>query len=308
MNSHDTRLCLLVSRQCNIRCPFCPVEFTGGNMSLDIARQAVDQYIKHLPSFIVPRIKLFGGEPLLNWSVIYALVEGYHHLNKGVSFQISTNGIFLDKEKIAYLKKRPEVEVTLSFRAKGGAELPDPWFTMVLTQGQSAEDIISKMRILLRDGYRQFNFLPAYFSLWTAEELKELKRVFQSLQELFFRLWDKGVECRIKNAEVLSPIPLYNAALTVDADGGVYSSSLIETREIGNYREFLKIGSIARWPSPREPRCDGRILHEIVRRWAGPKLWASTEAVDGLLSCFVEDVSKYKSFNIFNTVERECLS
>jgi hypothetical protein len=306
MNPHDTRLCLLVSRQCNTRCSFCPVDFTGGNMSLDIARQAVDQYIKHLPSSIFPRIKFFGGEPLLNWTVIYTLVEDY--LNKGVSFQISTNGILLDKEKIAYLKKRPEVEVTLSFRAKGGAELPDSWFTMVLTQGQSPEEIISRMRILLQDGYRQFNFLPAYFSLWTAGEIKELKRVFQSLQELFFRLWDKRLECRIKNTEVLSPIPLYNAALTVDVDGGVYSSSLIETREIGNYRSFLKIGSITRWPSLREPRCDGRILHEIVRRWAGPKLWASTEAVDGLLSCFVKDVSKYKSFNTFNTVERRCLS
>lgn len=277
-------------------------------MLLDVARRAVDQYIEHLPSSTFPRIKFFGGEPLLNWPVIYALVEHYHRINKNISFQISTNGMFLDSEKITYLKRRPEVEVTLSFRSKNGAELPNSWFTMVLTQNQSAEEVISRMRILLRDGYRQFNFLPAYFSLWTSEELKGLERVLHSLRKLFFGLWDQGVPCRIRNSEILSPIPLYNAALTVDTDGSVYSSSLIETQGIEPYRNFLKIGSVESWPSLSEPRRDGRILREVLRRWAGPKRWASTEAVDELLNYFVQDIFQYKLSNTVESRVRECLS
>ncbi len=292
MSAVDHRLCLLVSRRCNIRCAFCPVEFTGQDMDLDVARRAVKSYLRHLPSGVSPVVKFFGGEPLLNWPVIHALIEESRTENLGILFQISTNGMFLDAEKIQYLKTRPEVEVTLSFRTEGGASLPGAWFTFVLTQNQSAQSVISKMRILIADGYRQFNFLPAYFSLWNDDDLNELEKTFQALIKLFYGLWDKGIDCRIKNSEVLSPIPLYNAAPTVDVDGAVYSSSLIESRGTEPFRDSLRIGSVENWPSPQDIRRDGRFLRQLLSRWAGPT-WDSTQRVDEALSQFVETLDSY---------------
>ena len=292
MNWVDHRLCLLVSRRCNIRCGFCPVEFTGEDMSLETASKAVKSYLEHLPSGISPKIKFFGGEPFLNWPVMKALVDEFHGKRSKISFQVSTNGMFLDEEKISYLLTHPELEVTLSFRTKNGWSLPGVWFTFVLTQNQSTESVIEKMNVLILEGYRRFNFLPAYFSKWSENELEELEKTFKGLAKIFYGLWDKGLDYQIKNSEVYSPIPLYNAALTVDADGTVYSSSLIESRGMDSLSEFLRIGSTTDWPKEKTARRDGRFLREILRRWAGPT-WDSTCRVDELLTRFVVNLGEY---------------
>ena len=163
MNWVDHRLCLLVSRRCNIRCGFCPVEFTGEDMSLETASKAVKSYLEHLSSGISPKIKFFGGEPFLNWPVMKALVDEFHGKRSKISFQVSTNGMFLDEEKISYLLAHPELEVTLSFRTKNGWSLPGVWFTFVLTQNQSTESVIEKMNVLILEGYRRFNLIIKAF-------------------------------------------------------------------------------------------------------------------------------------------------
>ncbi len=289
MNMLDHRLCLLVSRRCNIRCGFCPVEFTGEDMSLGVARKAVKKYLQNLPAETHPKVKFFGGEPFLNWPVIKAIVDEARAEKTKISFQVSTNGMFLDQEKLSYLKVRPELEVTLSFRAQEGWSLPGVWFTFVLTQNQSAESVVEKMKFLISEGYRQFNFLPAYFSHWSEENLGELEKTFQALLQIFKGAWDRGLELKIKNSEVFSPIPLYNAALTVDSDGTVYSSSLIESRGMDALRPFLRIGSIEDWPKEKDARRDGRFLREILKRWAG-ETWNSTCRVDELLTRFVNNI------------------
>lgn len=274
-----------MSRRCNIRCGFCPIEFTGEDMPLDVARRAVDAYRRHLPAGAAPIVKFFGGEPFLNWPVMETVIEQYR--GSGLSFQITTNGMFLDPEKIAYLKSRPEVEMSLSFRTDGGPTLPGVWFNSVLTQNQSAESVIAKMRALLSDGYRRFNILPAFFTMWSDDELRELCRSFRALERLFRGLWAQGLDVRLRNPETSSPFPLYNASLTVDVDGAVYSSSLIESRGIDAFRNFLRLGSIDRWPAADDPRRDGRYLSVLLNRWAGPALWESTQKADAALTGFV---------------------
>ncbi|HXS99706.1 MAG TPA: radical SAM protein [Elusimicrobiota bacterium] len=289
MSPVDRRLWLLVSRRCNIRCSFCPIEFTGEDMPLDVARRAIAAYRASLPAGAAPVVKFFGGEPFLNWPVMEAAIEEAR--GTGLSFQITTNGMFLDAEKLAYLRARPEVEMSLSFRTEGGAQLPGVWFNDVLTQGSSAEAAIDKMRALLADGYRRFNILPAFFTPWSPEELRELDRSFAALSRLFRGLWAQGVDVRLRNPETSSPFPLYNASLTVDVDGQVYSSSLVESRGTEAYRSFLRVGSVDAWPAAGEPRRDGRYLRVLLERWAGPELWRCTREADAALTRFVESLS-----------------
>lgn len=289
MSDIDHRLWLLVSRRCNIRCAFCPIEFTGVDMPLDTARRAITAYRRHLPAGAAPVVKFFGGEPFLNWGVMETLIEETR--GSDVSFQITTNGMFLDAEKIAYLKSRPEVELSVSFRTDGAPAVPGVWYNYVLTQNQTAESVIARMRVLLSDGYRRFNILPAFFTLWSEGELRELDRSFSALEKLFRGLWGQGLDCRLRNPETSSPFPLYNASLTVDVDGAVYSSSLIESRGIDAYRHFLRLGSIDAWPAAGEPRRDGRYLNVLLNRWAGPELWESTQKADAALTRFVEALS-----------------
>ena len=115
--------------------------------------------------------------------------------------------MFLDAEKISYLRARPEVELSLSFRTDGAAAIPGVWFNYVLTQNSSAESVVAKMRGLLNDGYRRFNILPAFFTMWDEAELRELERSFAALERLFRGLWGAGDGLPAAQPRDLEPLP-----------------------------------------------------------------------------------------------------
>lgn len=105
-------MCLHMAHDCNLRCRYCFAdtgEFHGERMlmPLDVACKALDYLIAHSGSRHNLEIDLFGGEPLMNWEVLKQTVEYGRKLerahNKKINFTITTNGVALDDEKIAYI-------------------------------------------------------------------------------------------------------------------------------------------------------------------------------------------------------------
>lgn len=284
------KLCLLVSRRCNLRCAFCRVRFTGEDMGWETASLAVERYLEGLPAGETPRVKFFGGEPLLNFGLIRRVVEAGRGgwAEKGMLFEVSTNGSYLDGRKLDYLRRRPEVEVTVSQVVPGGAPLPGVWFTLVLDRDCTPASVLARLRALVRAGYRRFNFLPAYFVEWSEEDLSRLKRCFIVIARVMEGLRRAGEPVRVKNLEMWSPVPLYNNALTVDVDGSFYASNIIQCEGTEKYRPLLALGSARnpRW-APEAAQFSGGRLQAIVAHWAGAKAWESTKRVDRALTDFV---------------------
>lgn len=278
------KLCLLVSRRCNLRCGFCRVEFTGKDMDWPTAEAAVAGYLSALPDGAAPIVKFFGGEPLLNFDLIRRLVES----SKGMRFELATNGSFLDDDKKAFFREHPEVDVTVSQEPEKGSGLPDAWYTMVLAQDCEPRLALGKVKELLDLGYRRFNVLPAYYVPWTPAELDRLSTTLQALARFFNGLRSLGRPVRIKNQEVVGPVPLYNDALTADVDGAIYASNMVQSEGMEPYRESLRLGRVddpLPWtlrPAPAEA------LAAAISAWAGPQAWDSTRRVDALLTSFVE--------------------
>ena len=283
------KLCLLVSRRCDLRCDFCSVEFTGRDMEWGTARLAVERYLRWSGKD-APRVKFFGGEPLLNFDLIRRLVDlaRTEWAGAGLSFELATNGSFLDEAKLLYFRGRPEVEVTVSQPVPGASALPGAWFTMVLDRDCGPESTLARMRELLRKGYRRFNFLPAYYAVWSPEQTRNLRRSFAVLERLLAGLWAAGEPVAVKNLGVWSPVPLYNDALTVDVDGAIYASNMVQCRGMEKYRDRLRVATLADAPeSAAGLRVDGDALEDILREWTGPERWASTRRVDAALTDFV---------------------
>lgn len=107
-------LCLHIAHDCNLRCEYCFAdtgEFHGGRslMSAEVGKKAIDFVIKSSGARKNIEIDYFGGEPLMNFSVVkeiteYAKAEGARH-NKNFRFTVTTNGVLLDDEKIAYINE-----------------------------------------------------------------------------------------------------------------------------------------------------------------------------------------------------------
>lgn len=107
-------LCLHVAHDCNIRCQYCFAAqgaFDGHRtlMSYETGVKALDFLIANSGNRKQLEVDFFGGEPLMNFETVKRLVtygrsiEQKH--NKTFRFTMTTNGVLLDAEKIAYINE-----------------------------------------------------------------------------------------------------------------------------------------------------------------------------------------------------------
>lgn len=100
-------MCLHIAHSCNLTCDYCFArqgEFHGEKalMSYEVGRQAIDFLIENSGHHRNLEVDFFGGEPLLNWETVKAIVayareqEKLH--NKNFRFTLTTNGVLLDEE------------------------------------------------------------------------------------------------------------------------------------------------------------------------------------------------------------------
>ncbi|MDR2295589.1 MAG: thioether cross-link-forming SCIFF peptide maturase [Clostridiales Family XIII bacterium] len=133
-------LCLHVAHDCNMSCRYCFADdgaFDGQRTLLpaETGKRAIDFLLTHSGNRRRLEIDFFGGEPLLNFPVVKALVAyaraRERDFGKHIGFTITTNGLLLDAEKEAFcnahmdnvilsMDGRPEVHDAMRKTAGGG--------------------------------------------------------------------------------------------------------------------------------------------------------------------------------------------
>jgi uncharacterized protein len=108
-------LCLHVSHDCNLRCRYCFASTgdfgTGHRMTMDFetAKKAIDFVVERSGKRRNIEIDFFGGEPLMAMDTVRRTVEYARSLEKEhdkcFRFTITTNGMLLNDENIAYINQ-----------------------------------------------------------------------------------------------------------------------------------------------------------------------------------------------------------
>ena len=108
-------MCLHICHDCNLRCKYCFAGTgdygTGTRSMLDLetGRLAVDFLIAASGKRHHLDIDFFGGEPLMNWTVVTALTEYCEkrgaESGKDIRLTITTNALLLDDEKTEYINR-----------------------------------------------------------------------------------------------------------------------------------------------------------------------------------------------------------
>ncbi len=107
-------LCLHVAHSCNLNCAYCFASqgrYQGERalMTFETGKRALDFLIENSGTRVNLEVDFFGGEPLMNWEVVKALVaygrsrEAEAH--KRFRFTLTTNGVLLDDEVIDFCNK-----------------------------------------------------------------------------------------------------------------------------------------------------------------------------------------------------------
>lgn len=107
-------LCLHIAHDCNLACQYCFAEegeYHGRRalMSYEVGKKALDFLIQNSGSRRNLEVDFFGGEPLMNFSVVKQLVaygreqEKIH--DKNFRFTLTTNGVLLNDEILEFLNQ-----------------------------------------------------------------------------------------------------------------------------------------------------------------------------------------------------------
>lgn len=121
--SHPTTLYLMLTRDCNLRCSYCPFaqsSSSGGLMEFSTAKQGIDYWARSIRNPDQPHnIIFYGGEPLLNKQVLRQSLGYIHHLKLthqlpfNLRLLVDTNGLLIDQTVIGWFKQFG-TEVTLA--------------------------------------------------------------------------------------------------------------------------------------------------------------------------------------------------
>ncbi len=110
------QLVLTLTEQCNLRCSYCLhgarldwVRPHGtGRMTLPAALEATRYFLDHCSTDPVAAISFYGGEAILEWEIIEAVVREAksHPRGKNALLVIDTNGVLLSREVIDFVSRQ----------------------------------------------------------------------------------------------------------------------------------------------------------------------------------------------------------
>jgi uncharacterized protein len=149
-----SRLVLLITQTCNLKCSYCFAEAYMGShsqnqvMSSATARATIERVFKSVRH--LPEILFFGGEPLIGFATIKEAVQASEkyctaHQAGSPAFAITTNGTLIDREVIEFFQ-RHRFSVTISL--DGPPHINDK--QRQFPSGDGTYDIVKKKIDLLR--------------------------------------------------------------------------------------------------------------------------------------------------------------
>lgn len=307
-------LVLTVTRDCNLRCSYCPTAKDGWP-SLDEtdARRALDLFARPVQEggFGGGAVKIFGGEPLLVPEVVRASLAHAETLDAVRSIQLSTNGLMLDDAWLDLVASHEKTSLQISMdgrpedhrrhrrslpqvgdtydRVKALAPRLSRMARVVVTQtippataGSAAENF----EHLLGLGFRRFNFLPGYYLPWTDAQLAALEASFGEMARRIEALFDAGERLYVRNLTTRAPTPFFNTGLVVDADRTIHPSNVGLSGALEDLLAETRCGDLDAPPTAEALAEKQREVNALLERTLPPRVWSSTLAVDAALTRF----------------------
>lgn len=173
-------LCLHVAHTCNLNCAYCFAsqgKYHGERavMPLDVGKRALDFLIERSGARRNLEVDFFGGEPLMNWEVVKALVRyargRERETGKNFRFTLTTNGLLIDNDVIDFCSREMH-NVVLSL--DGRREIHDRWRVDHAGNG-SWERVVPKFQKLVRARGGKGYYIRGTFTHANPDFLKDIR-------------------------------------------------------------------------------------------------------------------------------------
>ncbi len=173
-------LCLHIAHTCNLNCSYCFAsqgKYHGDRavMSFEVGKRALDFLVENSGSRRNLEVDFFGGEPLMNFTVVKQLVEYARSIEKekgkNFRFTLTTNGMLVDDDVIEF-SNREMSNVVLSL--DGRKEIHDRF--RVDYQGRGSwEQIVPKFQKFVKARGDKGYYMRGTFTHANPDFLEDIK-------------------------------------------------------------------------------------------------------------------------------------
>lgn len=271
-----------VTNNCNLKCIYCFEGYkTPENMPIQVAIDTVKKTYREIPRDIGTfTINFFGGEPLLNWPAIKAVIDYCNENKLNVKYGITTNLVGLTDEILDYFDDNSmyvmvSIDGIRQVHNKNRSNSYDRVVNNIRRMSERGLNIFieARMTILPEDvkyslqgvidiynmGIDNICPVPVTDVHWSEEHLQELEKFYVDLNHFYIDLLNNNDLKRnisIKSTDnvltnILSPdlddpimCPIYSDRwCTIDVHGDVYPCHQLPTCA-DNIKSPQKIGNI----------------------------------------------------------------
>ena len=311
--SHHTvgTLILTLTRQCNLRCAYCPTVKEGWpSLTKEQAQKSIEIFLSLFGS---GDIKLFGGEPFLNPEVLLFVLEYVRNISAIRHVYVSTNGSKLSPRWLEILQNHRKTIVTVSMdglpkfhqklRRNIGSDpdsydvvvsyLPEllkvPRLVVTQTVAPSMAKHFERNFLHLRElGFKRFNFLPGYYLPWTEDQLMLLRNGFDSVSKHIEISWLENQYIYVRNLFVKAPTPFFNQGLIVDADASIHPCNVGLSGSFDSLLSQTKVGDLEQPPTLEALQESASQMNALIQQHIPEHIWQSTLAADAELTRFCD--------------------
>ena len=272
-----------LTEKCNLNCTYCYENKRNKDISFENIKNLIDYEISRKQKYSI--IIYYGGEPLLQKSMIKNTIDYINSKNCKTDFYfgITTNGTLLDDDFIKYMKENKFINVAYSI--DGMKETHDlnrktidgnGTFDIVQTNAKKllyyfnevvAMSVITRNNLfnlsknveyLIDMGFKYINLLFDYSQDWQDEDLKEIKKQYNEVAEIYANkiLQESDVEIPLIDDKIRTYIKdEYNCnedcklgmkTINMGTDGNFYPCmQLVNNADfiIGNCKEGIDINA-----------------------------------------------------------------
>ncbi len=178
---------IIITNRCNLKCSYCEIpqihsKDQEGFIKKETAFEAIDSFLKTTNKKVV--IHFFGGEPLLNFSLIKEICEYAKNkakkLSKKLTLSIAINGTLITEEVAEYIIKN---NFNILYSIDGNEEIHN--LNRPFANGKSSYEIIIDHAKLLLKNIKRKEKIFARATL-TSNEL-DIEKITLSLVEIGFK-------------------------------------------------------------------------------------------------------------------------
>ncbi len=177
-------LCLHIAHTCNLNCSYCFAsqgKYHGDRaiMSFEVGKRALDFLVENSGTRRNLEVDFFGGEPLMNFTVVKQLVEYARSIEKekgkNFRFTLTTNGMLVDDDVIEF-SNREMSNVVLSL--DGRKEVHDRF--RVDYQGRGSwEQIVPKFQKFVKARDNKNYYMRGTFTHANPDFLEDIKTMLE---------------------------------------------------------------------------------------------------------------------------------